>query len=144
MKKATKKKLMSESEFQRHVLAAFKDDPNIKIFRRNVGGMKDDNGDYVRFGEAGQSDLWGWIVAYRCPSCNRLLEGIHFEIELKSGNGKLTEKQKNWLLFVAKNNGIAIELRPIETDPVGLYRRICQLLYRSACSVCCSKSKLNH
>ena len=136
-----KPKPMSESQFQKEILKAFKDDPNIKIFRRNIGGTKKENGDYVRYGEAGQSDLYGWIVEHRCPFCNRLQEGTHFEIELKSADGKLTDKQKNWLEMVARNNGIAIVLRPIESDPVGLRERICRLLERQRCATCCAQSK---
>ena len=144
IKKAPKKKLMSENQFQKEILKAFKDDPNIKIFRRNIGGMTKENGDYVRYGEAGQSDLWGWIVKHRCPFCNRLQEGTHFEIELKSENGKLTPKQINWINFVAANNGIAIVLYPIATDPVGLRERICRLLEKSLCPKCDEQSKLNY
>ena len=138
-----KKQLMSESEFQRHVLAAFKDDPNITIHRRNVGGIKKEDDSYVRFGEAGQSDLWGIISEYRCPFCNRPQEGVHFEIELKSATGKLTAKQEQWINTVKAYNGIAIVLRPIESDPVGLRGRICELLYRHLCPKCVEKSKLN-
>ena len=97
---------MSESVFQREILKAFKDDPNIKVFRRNVGGMEDKEGQFVRFGETGQSDLYGWVVEHRCSFCNRLQEGTHFEIELKSASGKLTPAQEKWLKMVAANNGM--------------------------------------
>ena len=133
---------MSESQFQKEILKAFKNDENVKIFRRNVGGMPGQSGGYVQFGEKGMSDLWGWVVACRCPNCNRLQEGFHFEIELKSADGKLTVEQKKWIDFVAKNNGIAIVLRPVETDPVGLRERICRLLNRQLCPKCYEKSKL--
>ena len=142
-KKAVKKKLMSESQFQKEILKAFKDDDNIKIFRRNVGGMRDDNGQFVRFGEAGQSDLYGWIVQHWCPFCNRCCEGTHFEIELKSADGTLTPEQEKWLKMVAANNGIAIVLRPIEGDPVGLRDRICRLLERHLCPKCVEQRRMN-
>jgi len=138
-----RKKLMSESVFQKHILKAFKDDPNIKVFRRNIGGMKDDKGQFVRFGETGQSDLYGWVVEHRCSFCNRLQEGTHFEIELKSASGKLTPAQEKWLKMVAANNGIAIVLRPIESDPVGLRDRICRLLERHLCPKCVEQRRVN-
>ena len=112
MKKATKKKLMGESEFQREILKAFKDDPNITFYRRNVGGMENKNGDYVCFGEAGQSDIWGIIAVYRCPFCNRPQEGVHVEIELKSATGTLTAKQKKWIETVKAYFRFACFLSP--------------------------------
>jgi len=141
-KKVGKKKLMSESQFQKEILKAFKDDPNIKIFRRNIGGTKKENGSYVRYGQTGQSDLYGWIVEHRCPFCNRLQEGTHFEIELKSADGKLTDKQKEWLEMAARNNAIALLLRPIESDPMRLRERIVRLLERELCPTCCKQSKM--
>ena len=101
-KQVAKPKLMTESQFQKEILTAFKNDANIKIFRRNVGGMPSQSGGYVQFGDKGMSDLWGWVVEHRCPRCNRLQEGTHFEIELKSVEGKLTVEQKNcWASVLA-------------------------------------------
>ena len=91
---------------------------------------------FIRFAEAGQSDLWGRIVQHWCPVCNRLQEGKHFEIELKSAKGKLTPEQEQWIGFVNANNGVAIVLRPIESDPVGLRQRICRLFERALCPRC--------
>ena len=138
-----KRELMSESQFMKEILKAFKDDDNVKIFRRNCGGMKDKNGQYVKFGEAGQADLWGIIASYRCYFCNRLCQGVHFEIELKSEKGELTDKQVEWLQMVGEYNGIALVLRPIETDPVNLRSRIWRLLERKLCPTCYANSKLN-
>ena len=137
-----RQKLMSESVFQKEILKAFKDDPNIKMFRRNCGGMEKEDGKYVKFGEAGQSDLWGWIVTCYCPFCNRRCDGVHFEIELKSAKGILTTRQEKWIDFVMQNNGIAIVLRPIESDPVGLRKRICELLERHLCPKCVEQRKM--
>jgi len=146
VKKAVKPKLMSESDFQKAILNAFKDDDNIKMFRRNVGAARtvQSNGKkgFIRFAEAGQSDLWGWIVQYMCPFCNRKCEGTHFEIELKSADGKLTPAQEDWLVMVAESNGIALVLRPIESDPVGLRQRVCTLLERRLCPKCYEQSKM--
>jgi hypothetical protein len=138
---------MRETEFQKWILQAFEGDRNIKLFRRNVGAVRTEKSNgrkgFVRFAEAGQSDLWGWIVECRCPFCNSVQYGLHFEIEVKSEDGKLTDKQKEWLEMVAQNNGIAIVLRPIATDPVGLRERICRLLERQLCPKCVEKKKLN-
>jgi hypothetical protein len=58
-----------------------------EVFRRNVGGLYDDDGNYVSFAEKGQSDLYGWIRA----------TGAHFEFETKRYGKKPTPNQLAWL-----------------------------------------------
>jgi len=127
---------MSESTFQRYILAAFDGDENVKMFRRNVGGFEGKKGQYIRFGQSGQSDLWGWITEHRCLFCDRVQFGTHFEIEVKSDKGKPTQMQLNWLQMVAENNGIAILVHPEPTDPVGLRNRILKLILGTKCPQC--------
>jgi len=105
--------------------------------------MKDDKGQFVRFGQAGQSDLWGWLVEHRCPFCNRAQYGVHFEIEVKSDKGKPTDAQLEWLAMVVKNNGIAFIVRPEPNDPIGLRERILKLLTGTKCPLCVERSKIN-
>jgi len=131
-----------ESEFQRAILAAFDGDENIKMYRRNIGGMTDKNKQFIKFGQAGQSDLWGFIKELRCPFCNRADYGVHFEIEVKSSNGKVSEEQKQWIEFVKKNNGIAFVLYPEPNDPIGLRNRILKMLTGLQCPQCVERSKL--
>jgi predicted Zn-ribbon and HTH transcriptional regulator len=131
---------MQESEFQKHILAAFDGDDNVKMFRRNVGGLTDKNGQFIRFGQVGQSDLWGWIVEHRCPFCNRIQWGTHFEMEVKSDKGKATAAQLAWLKMVARNNGIAVLIHPERNDPIGLRERILKMLIGQKCPQCVSKS----
>jgi len=131
---------MKESEFQKHILAAFAHDRRVMMYRRNVGAMKDKQGNFVRFAQAGQSDLWGWIVEHRCPFCNRLQFGTHFEIEVKSDKGKPTPAQEQWLKNVAKYNGIAILVYPKPEDPIGLRERIYKELVGQKCPQCVAKS----
>ena len=139
--KTVPKKPMSEKQFQQFLLEAFRDDPNINLFRRNVGGMTGAGGKYVQFGEPGMSDIWGIVHEHRCPLCNRLLEGTHLELELKTETGQLTDEQERWLRFVAKKNGIAMVLRPVASDPVGLRQRVCRLIERMKCSQCVEKQR---
>ena len=142
-RKATKKKVkISESKFQKWVLDAFEHDRNVILFRRNVGAYKTEDGRFIRFSEKGQSDLWGIIKSFRCSQCNRLQEGVHAEIELKTGNNKLTIDQQEWLCTVADWNGIAICVYPAETDPIGLRDRIYKLITSSPCPQCYEKSLL--
>jgi predicted Zn-ribbon and HTH transcriptional regulator len=131
---------MQESEFQKHILAAFDGDDIVKMYRRNVGGLTDKNGQFIRFGQVGQSDLWGWIVEHRCPFCNRAQFGTHFEIEVKSDKGKPTAAQLAWLNMVAQNNGIAILIHPERNDPIGLRERVLKMLIGQKCPQCVSKA----
>ena len=141
-RKTTKKIKIPESEFQKWVLDAFKHDRDVILFRRNVGAHKTDDGRFIRFAEKGQSDLWGIAKSFRCPQCNRLQEGVHAELELKTGNNKLTSDQKEWLNTVANWNGIAICIYPAETDPIGLRDRIYKLITSTPCPQCYEKSQL--
>ena len=136
---------MKEVEFQRYILSAFEHEPNIMMFRRNVGGMRKESESgkksYVCFGEAGQSDLYGWIVEHRCRFCNKVQYGTHFEIEVKSDKGKPTATQLAWLNKVAQSNGIAILLYPKWNDPIGLRERVLKMLVGQKCPQCVARSK---
>jgi predicted Zn-ribbon and HTH transcriptional regulator len=132
---------MKESEFLRHILQAFEYDSNIKMFRRNVGAHKTDEGRFIRFGEVGQSDIWGIIKECRCPFCNRQQWGIHFEIEVKSDSGQATKAQLEWLNMVAQNNGVAVLVKPERNDPIGLRERITKLLLDTKCPKCYENSR---
>ena len=108
---ATKKKFhISEAEFLHMILDTFKDDRNILMFRRNVGGckIKNESGNerYVRFGQPGMSDIEGIVKEYRCSFCNRLQHGVHFELEVKGTDGKLSSHQEKWLKHISEFNGI--------------------------------------
>jgi len=137
-----KQQQISESKLLRYVLDAFDGDENVKMFRRNVGGMTKPDGQYVRFGFTGQSDLYGWIVEHRCPFCNRVQFGTHFEIEVKSDKGKPTAAQLAWLNMVAKNNGIAVLIHPEPNDPIGLRERVLKMLCGQKCPDCYRKPQL--
>ena len=133
---------MTEIEFQKDILSAFDGDKNIKMFRRNVGMIKNDKGRPIRFGQVGQSDLYGWIVEHRCLFCNKVQFGTHFEIEVKSDKGKPTAAQLAWLKMVAQSNGIAILIHPKGNDPIGLRERVLKMLVGQECPQCVEKSKL--
>ena len=133
---------MKEADFQRQILQAFAHDREVKMFRRNVGAYKTEDGRFIRFAEKGQADLYGWIVEHRCPFCNKVQWGTHFEIEVKSEKGKPTPAQREWLMMVARNNGIAILVYPHPSDPVGLRDRIYKMLTGQKCPQCCERERL--
>ena len=77
-------------------------------FRRNVGGAKfGKDGTYVRFGTAGQADIW-----FVGPG------GIHGEIEAKQpGLGKRSSPsraQQDWLDEMARTGAIVISATSLE------------------------------
>lgn len=135
---------MKERELQKYILDIFKDDPEIKLWRRNVGATITDNKKFIRFGIAGMSDLEGIIKDHKCPLCGMISYGVHVEMELKGDQGKLSAHQKNWLEDTGKYNGIAIVVRPIETDPVGLRERLIREIEGQKCPTCYEKSKIEN
>lgn len=57
----------------------------IRLFRRDTGVGFRPNGRRFRYGLVGAADLWGF-----------LLSGLHVEIEVKTGSGRLTARQIAW------------------------------------------------
>lgn len=58
----------------------------VRLWRRNVGAMRDKAGNFVRFAAAGQSDLWGVDRS-----------GRHWEVEVKRPGNRPTAAQLVWL-----------------------------------------------
>ncbi len=66
------------------------------VWRRNVGSMKGQAGNFVRFGEPGQCDTWGFTC-----------QGDYFECEFKRPGKRPTPKQSTWLHKVNAICGLA-------------------------------------
>jgi hypothetical protein len=152
MKSPKKQPTIKEHDFQKQILSAFEKHPNIMLYRRNTGAVKFDNPNggkrFVKFSEAGQSDLWGIISEYRCPFCNKKQYGVHVEIELKRvrlKSGKnVTELQRAWLHKVADYNGIVLVLFAQDYEGMrilDLRKQIEKWLYQSKCPECVTKEK---
>jgi hypothetical protein len=58
-----------------------------QVYRRNVGGMYDASGNFVRFAEKGAADSWGILP-----------NGSHFECEYKRLGKRPTYDQVMWLI----------------------------------------------
>ena len=87
-----------ESKVQRSVIVRLSR-LGIKLWRRNVGGITAEyhgTRRYVRFGAAGQSDLWGLDQTAR-----------HWEIETKRQGGKPTPAQLAWLKDLTVRGAVA-------------------------------------
>ena len=136
---------MSEKVFLRYVKDAFEFDDDLQLRRHNVGARKINNR-YVKFGEAGQADLFGTLKKWTCPDCGRTREGVTVWIEVKGidkngKRGKQSPAQKKWQAEVERNNGIYLLLYPVETDPIGLRVRVWRLIVRKFHEQCCGKEK---
>ena len=85
-----------ESKVLRSVMVRLRHRFGIRLFRRNIGAIRE--GDrFVRFGRAGESDLWGIDSS-----------GAHWEIEVKRPGNRPTSKQLAWLREMHELGCIAI------------------------------------
>jgi len=75
----------------------------LMMFRRNVGGAKLQGGQFVRFAEAGQSDLYGWRP-----------KRLHYELEIKRPGGRVSEAQFDWIEKVRDSGAIAVWVDSVE------------------------------
>ena len=95
---------MTESDLMRDIQIAVSNEGH-RVFRNNIGVCQTRAGDYIRYGvcNPGGSDLIGWTKS-----------GKFFAIEVKTGKGKLTKEQDNFLRAVNEAGGIGVCARSIE------------------------------
>ncbi len=114
--KKTKLSTITESIFLKMVLEAFKDDPDIILWRNNVGAIhKEYKGkqSYIAFGIKGSSDILGIAKRPTCPKCNNVTGiGTLISIECKTNKGRVSPEQSQWIGKINKMGGIAFVLRP--------------------------------
>jgi hypothetical protein len=75
--------------------------PNGRIFQRHVGLFYTSRKTPIQINKAGMADLWA------------LVDGHHFEIEVKTGSGKQTGEQKNWEKTITSLGASYLLLRDI-------------------------------
>lgn len=93
--RAVKAQKPSESAVQRAILDYCAAE-RIFVQRRNVAGVQRmTGGHYVRLGTKGQSDLWG------------ILDGRHWECEVKKPGEIPTQAQLDWLVECARAGAVA-------------------------------------
>jgi hypothetical protein len=94
--------------------------PGVKVWRFNVGAMRDPkSGRVYKFGVPGQADLGGLME----PNGRRL------EIELKSRDGRQSTDQKLWQADVERYGGLYILARTLAEAMVPICEAL-QLPYR--------------
>lgn len=87
------------------LLAAPRELPNLRLFRRNVLAVRIE-GRAMKAGIKGQSDLYG------------ITQGVarHIEIELKSLTGRSSPEQKEWARWCATWGVSHLVLRPLKDE----------------------------
>jgi hypothetical protein len=97
---------MNEQSIQQNIRLALSK-TGARIFRNNVGSMKDAQGRVVRFGLCkGSSDLIGWTpVTITADMVGKKIAAFT-AIEVKTPTGRATDEQINFLHRLAQDGGI--------------------------------------
>jgi len=89
--------------------------PGLKLFRNNVGGLKDHTGRFVQFGlNPGSADLIGWRTITITPEMVGKPVAVFASVEVKTDTGRVKPEQQNWLEQVKKAGGLAVIARSPE------------------------------
>lgn len=79
-----------------------------RLFRNNVGILKDARGNRVVYGLCpGSSDLVGWVSRYITTEDVGQRLALFTAVEVKTPAGRLTAKQRNFLDAVQRAGGLA-------------------------------------
>ena len=106
---------MKESELQHQARLWLGSQPELVVFRNNVGTLQDRNGQHVRYGLLeGSCDLIGILK----PS------GRFFAMELKSATGRVSEKQQLFISLVRTYGGFACVARDMDEVKRALDRAV--------------------
>jgi len=98
-----------ETNIQQRIRLALGTDPNVRLFRNQVGQLPDPRtGRPVQFGLAkGSADLVGFKTITITPDMVGQQIAQFVSLEVKTPNGRLTTPQQNWLHAVKTAGAIA-------------------------------------
>lgn len=103
---------MNETTILQRIRLAVSKIPGVKLFRNNVGGLKDQHGRFVQFGlHPGSADLIGWKSVTITPDMVGQRVAVFVSLECKTETGKVKPDQINWLQQVNAAGGIAAVVR---------------------------------
>jgi hypothetical protein len=111
-----------EQKHQRRTLLQYSKNPDIRLFRNNVGmgwcgkiirrtvGMITlDNPRVLQAGlHKGSADLIGWKTVTVTPKMVGQKLAVFLSVEIKTKTGRMTREQKNWMKQVNAAGGIAV------------------------------------
>jgi hypothetical protein len=106
---------MSEAAIQQDIRLALGQTPGLRVFRNNVGAIKDRNNRLVRYGLCtGSADLIGWQSVVITPAMVGQRFARFVSIEVKTPTGRLSPEQETWQAAVQKAGGIAVVARSVD------------------------------
>ena len=106
---------MSEAAIQQDIRLALGQTPGLRVFRNNVGAIKDRNNRLVRYGlVVGSGDLIGWQSVVITPAMVGQRFARFVSIEVKTPTGRLSPEQETWQAAVQKAGGIAVVARSVD------------------------------
>jgi hypothetical protein len=106
---------MSEAAIQQDIRIALGQTPGLRVFRNNVGAIKDRNNRLVRYGLCtGSADLIGWQSVVITPAMVGQRFARFVSIEVKTPSGRLSPEQETWQGVVQKAGGIAVVARSVD------------------------------
>jgi hypothetical protein len=112
---------MNETTILQRIRLALGRVPGLRLFRQNVGALKDEHGRIVRFGlHPGSADLIGWRSVEITPDMVGRRVAVFTSIEVKTPTGRLRPDQANWQAQVEEAGGIAIIARSESDALAGL------------------------
>jgi hypothetical protein len=106
---------MNETTILQRIRLAVTSIPGLKLFRNNVGGLKDQQGRFVQFGlHPGSADLIGWRTITITPEMVGQRVAVFASVEVKTDSGRVKPEQQNWLEQVTHAGGLAVVARSPE------------------------------
>lgn len=103
---------MNETTILQRIRLAASKITGVKLFRNNVGALKDQQGRFVQFGlHPGSADLIGWKSVTITPDMIGKRVAVFVSLECKTPTGKVRPDQINWMQQVAAAGGIASVVR---------------------------------
>jgi len=106
---------LSEAAIQQDIRLALGQTPGLRVFRNNVGAIKDRNNRLVRYGLCtGSADLIGWQSVVITPDMVGKRFARFVSIEVKTPTGRLSPEQETWRQAVLKAGGIAVVARSVD------------------------------
>lgn len=107
---------MNETTILQCIRLAVSKVPGVRLFRNQVGALKDKSGRLVTFGlHPGSADLIGWKSIRITPEMVGRKVAVFVSIECKTPDGKVRPDQEHWRFVIQEAGGIACIARGEET-----------------------------
>lgn len=105
----------AETNLQARIWKAVSTEPNVRLWRNNVGTCKAADGRFIRFGLCpGSSDLIGFTSITITPDMVGQTIALFTSIEIKTPSGRVTPEQQSFLDFVQRSGGRAGVARSVQ------------------------------